>query len=75
MTKGYMQIHSDEWIEPKRKGFIDQCCSCGLTHVTDFAVVDKDKNEVPGVTIQFKRRVDRRKTSASRRKLKFAKDE
>ena len=75
MTRGYMQIHTDEWIEPSRKAFVDQCCDCGLTHVTDFAVVDRDGNEVPGVTVQFKRRVDRRKTSASRRKLKFAKDE
>lgn len=74
MTRGYQQIVEGVWYEPKRKGFIDQCCSCGLTHATDFAVVDKDGNEVPGVTVQFKRRVDRRKTSASRRKLKFSKD-
>ena len=46
MTKGYVQIVEGAWYEPKRKGFIDQCCSCGLTHVTDFAVVDKDGNEV-----------------------------
>lgn len=74
MTKGYQQIHTGEWIEPTRKGFIDQCCDCGLTHVIDFEVVDKNKNKVPGVTVQFKLRVDRRKTSASRRKLKFSKD-
>jgi hypothetical protein len=69
-----MQIHTDEWIEPVRKAFIEQCCDCGLTHATDFAVVDKEGNEVPGVTVQFKRRVDRRKTAASRRKLKFSKE-
>lgn len=74
MTKGYQQIHDGEWIEPKRKAFIDQCCDCGLTHVIDFAVVDKNKKRVPGVTVQFKLRVDRRKTAASRRKLKFEKD-
>lgn len=75
MTKGYQQIHEGEWIEPARKGFIDQCCSCGLTHIIDFEVVDKDKKKVPGVTVQFKLRVDQRKTSASRRKLKFSSDE
>jgi hypothetical protein len=73
MTRGYIQVIEGVWYEPKRKGFIDQCCSCGLTHATDFAVVDKEGNEVPGVTVQFKRRVDRRKTAASRRKLKFTK--
>jgi hypothetical protein len=75
MTKGYLQIEEGTWYEPRRKAFVDQCCDCGLTHVTDFAVVDKEGNEVPGVTVQFKRKVDRRKTSASRRKLKFSKDD
>lgn len=74
MTRGYMQINENEWIEPKRKGFIDQCCSCGLTHIIDFAVVDKDKNKIRGATVQFKLRIDERKTAASRRKLKFTKD-
>lgn len=74
MTKGYQQIHEGEWIEPRRKGFVDQCCACGLTHVIDFAVVDKDKKKVSGVTVQFRLRIDRRKTSASRRKLKFSKE-
>jgi hypothetical protein len=75
MTKGYQQIHEGEWIEPKRKGFIDQCCDCALVHVIDFEVVDKDKNKIPGAIVQFKLRVDRRKTAASRRKLKFNKDD
>ena len=75
MTKGYQQIVEGEWIEPSRKGFIDQCCDCHLVHVIDFEVVDKNKKKIPGATVQFKLRVDRRKTAASRRKLKFSKDE
>jgi hypothetical protein len=76
MTKGYMQIEEGDWIEPTRKAFIDQCCDCGLVHVIDFAVVDKRTREpVPYVAVQFKLKIDRRKTAASRRKLKFTKDE
>ena len=71
LTRGYQQIHEEEWIEPKKKGFIHQCCDCALVHITDYAVVDKDRNEVTGVTVQFKLRVDKRRTAASRRKLKF----
>lgn len=73
MTRGYQQIHDGEWIEPNRK-FIDQCCDCCLTHIMEFAVVDKDKNPIKGATIQMKVKVDRRKTAAARRKLKFEKD-
>ena len=47
MTRGYVQIVEGAWYEPKRKGFVDQCCSCGLTHVTDFAVVDKTETKFP----------------------------
>jgi len=74
VTKGYQQISENEWIEPRRKGYIDQCCHCGLTHIIDFDVVDKDKKPIPGATIQMKLRIDKRKTAASRRKLKFEKD-
>ena len=76
MTKGYMQIHEGEWIEPQKRGFIDQCCDCRLVHVIDFEVVDRrTKEKIPNAAVQFKLRVDRRKTSASRRNLNFAKDE
>jgi hypothetical protein len=75
MTKGYEQIVEDEWIAPQRKGFIDQCCDCGLVHIISFAVVDKrTRKDVPYVEVQFKLKVDRRKTAASRRKLKFSKE-
>lgn len=76
MTKGYMQIETDEWIEPQHAKFIDQCCDCGLTHVMTFAVIDrKTRKEITGVQVQFKLKIDRRRTAASRRKLKFAKEE
>lgn len=75
MTRGYQQIHDDEWIAPTRDGYIDQCCDCGLVHVVNYAVVDKrTRKPVPYVEVQFKVRVDRRKTAASRRKLKFSKE-
>jgi Zn-finger protein len=75
MTRGYTQIVEGDWIEPSRRGFVHQCCDCHLVHVTHFAVVDKDKNPIPGATVQFKLRIDRRKTAASRRKLKFTKEQ
>lgn len=75
MTKGYQQIHEGEWIEPTRKGFVNQCCHCGLVHIIDFAVVDRrTKAPIPNATVQFKLKIDNRKTAASRRKYKFSKD-
>jgi hypothetical protein len=73
MTKGYLQIEEGKWYEPSRV-FIDQCCDCALTHIVEFAVVDKDRNPIPGAIIQVKVKIDRRKTAAARRKLKFSKD-
>lgn len=76
MTKGYLQIETDEWIEPQHGKFIDQCCDCGLTHVMKFAVIDrKTRNPIPGAQVQFKLKIEKRMTAASRRKLKFAKDD
>lgn len=76
MTKGYMQISENEWIQPNHGGFIHQCCHCNLVHDFKFAVVDrKTKEPVTGVAVQFKLVIDRRKTAASRRKLKFTKEQ
>jgi len=76
MTKGYLQIEDDAWYEPTHSRFVSQCCSCNLVHVYRFAVVDRKTREpIKGAQVQFKVSVDRRKTAASRRKLKFAKDE
>jgi len=67
MTKGYDQIIEGEWVEPVRQGFLHQCCDCALTHRTDYRTV-KGK-------IQFRVVIDRRATAASRRKLKFSKEQ
>jgi Zn-finger protein len=76
MTKGYMQIETDQWIEPTHGKFVAQCCDCCLTHVYQFTVIDrKTREELTGVQVQFKLKIDRRRTAAARRKLKFAKDE
>jgi Zn-finger protein len=75
MTRGYMQIETDEWIEPQHGEFVDQCCDCGLTHVMKFAVINrKTRKEIPGAQVQFRLKIDRRRTAASRRKLKFSKE-
>lgn len=75
MTKGYDQVHENEWWEPQHGQFVSQCCDCCLTHVYKFAVVDrKTKEPIPGAQVQFKLTVDRRRTAAARRKLKFEKD-
>lgn len=76
MTKGYMQIDEGVWIEPTHGKFVSQCCDCALVHVYDFAVIDRNTREpLVGVQVQFKVKRDNRRTAASRRKLKFAKDD
>ena len=75
MTRGYMQIEEGDWIEPQHGKFVDQCCDCHLVHVMKFAVIDrKTRKAVTGVQVQFKLKIDRRRTAASRRKLKFSKE-
>lgn len=75
MTKDYAQITENEWWEPQHGKFISQCCDCCLTHVYQFAVIDRKSREIiPGAQVQFKLKIDRRKTAAARRKLKFEKD-
>lgn len=59
----WLQIEDDEWIQPVKRGFVNQCCDCALVHVTDFAI--------EAGKIQFKTRVDRRLTAAARRAFKF----
>jgi len=63
MTKGYHQIVEGEWFRPTKRGHINQCCGCALTHVIDYRIVDGQ--------IQFRVKIDNRKTAASRRKFKF----
>ena len=32
----YHQVEDGDWIATKRKGNFEQCCDCGLVHVTDY---------------------------------------
>ena len=68
MTKRrtYHQLQDGEWVQPKVKGFKEQCCGCGLVHATEYRVVDGK--------IQFRATVDNRATAAARRAFKFEKD-
>lgn len=63
----YEQIHDGEWFTPKRKGFREQCCDCGLVHIVDYRIVNGQ--------IQFRSRRDARATAAVRRKFKFGPEE
>ncbi len=65
----YMQIHEGEWIEPVKRGFIHKCCECALVHVTDYAI---EGGRGRAGRVQFKTRVDRRRTAAARRAKKGA---
>ena len=69
MTKRlrYDQLTDGEWMTTVRKGFKEQCCSCGSVHVVDYRIVDGK--------IQFRATVDHRATAAARRKFKFTPDE
>jgi len=40
------QLHDGEWTEPVLRGYIMECCGCGLRHRVDFRLKD--------VQIQFK---------------------
>ena len=67
MSKGYYQITDGEWIIIPRRGFKEQCCSCGLVHRLNFRINAKGQLEVQ----TFR---DERATSAVRRAFKFEKD-
>ncbi len=66
-SREYYQVTEGEWISVPKRGFREQCCSCGLTHVTDFRIIDNE--------FQFRCIVDNRATAAARRKFKFSKEE
>lgn len=46
----YPIVTDGEWIQPKRKGYILECCDCGLVHRINFRLV---KKELAGNVIQF----------------------
>jgi hypothetical protein len=55
------------WTRPIKRGFKEQCCSCGHTHIVDFRIVDGH--------VEFRARTDHRATAAARRAFKFTPDE
>ena len=52
--KDIEQFEDNEWYRPKMKGFIHECCDCGLKHKVDFKIWNDDGDE-PYVEIRFKR--------------------
>jgi Zn-finger protein len=42
-------VKAGEWVQPKRRGYLMQCCDCGLIHKLNFRLVKSGK----GNTIQF----------------------
>ena len=66
MSKGYHQMIDGVWLSVPKRGFKEQCCSCGHVHQTDFRIV-KGK-------LQFRATTDNRATAAVRRAFKFEKD-
>lgn len=36
----YYQVTEGEWIRVTKRGYRDQCCSCGLVHKLNFRIVD-----------------------------------
>lgn len=67
MSKGYYQITDGEWVIVPRRGFKEQCCSCGLVHKLNFRINAKGQLEIQ----TFR---DERATAAVRRAFKFEKD-
>jgi len=46
-------IKDKEWIKPKMRGFIQECCDCGLKHKIDFKFFPDDKKNP--IEIRFTR--------------------
>ena len=58
MSKIYIQRHDEEWVDVTN-GQLLACCDCGLTHETEYAILDS----------RILKRVFRdRKSTADRRK-------
>jgi len=43
------KVTSAEWVQPIRKGYLMECCDCGLIHRLNFRLVRKGN----GTKIQF----------------------
>lgn len=60
----YHQIKEGDWEPIKARGFRLMCCDCGMTHSVDVRYTEAQRYEM-----RF--RIDKRATSASRRRFKF----
>ncbi|KKL21785.1 hypothetical protein LCGC14_2442010 [marine sediment metagenome] len=58
----YEDAVENEWIQPKRCGYLAMCCDCGLIHELDFRIYRRH--------IQFRARRNTRATASARRKMK-----
>jgi len=38
-TSIFEKAKDGEWIRPKRKGYVLECCDCGAIHTLDFRLV------------------------------------
>jgi hypothetical protein len=59
----FRDIQSDQWVNPKRRGFKMACCDCGLVHDVDFRI----SKTAQGNQIQMRMRRNRRSTAMIRR--------
>ena len=51
--KEMLQVYDGEWIVPKRSGYTQECCDCGLKHIIKFRL---RKTHIGNqIQIQFKR--------------------
>ena len=51
------QLEDGEWVKPRMKGFIHECCECGLRHKVDFKVFYEDKKNP--IEMRFTRIVEK----------------
>lgn len=56
----YYHVTDGEWIIVPKRGYKDQCCSCGLVHKLNFRVIDG--------TIWVQTYRDNRATNGARRR-------
>jgi len=58
----YEDAVENEWIQPKRCGYLAMCCDCGLVHEFDFRICHG--------RVQFRARRNPRATVNARREMK-----
>lgn len=64
----YHHVTEGEWMPTKRRGNFEQCCACGLVHVTDYRINQYNQ-------IEYRTKVNNQATAAVRRSFKFTKDD